>query len=96
MYYSTDTGRVSIFLRYAFVARNRIECMVAKPSETRLLLGTFTLSGDDEQARLTISKRLDDYDFPNGVGDELKVEYVQSNGDSRLELTPAQEGGQHG
>lgn len=47
-----------------------------KPTERVKLLGCFTLHGDTDNVRLTISKNLEMEDFPSEVGEDVKVELV--------------------
>lgn len=58
----------------------------------RVSFGSYTLTGNNDRCKLEISKRLDDYDFPNNAGEEVLVELVESvEGKSRLEIVPAGE-----
>lgn len=57
----------------------------------RVAFGEFSLSGE-LQTTLTISKRLDSYDFPNHAGASVSVELVVfEDAPNRLEVKPVGE-----
>lgn len=59
---------------------------------SRVSFGTFTLSGAERQPRLSITKDLDGYDFPNEKGQDVRVELIEcDDGDDYLEVHPVQD-----
>lgn len=62
------------------------------PGETRVSFGEFELSGDT-QVKLTITKSLDSYDFPNHDDASVRVELVETpeDGPNRLEVIPVED-----
>lgn len=56
---------------------------------TRKIVGDFSLTGTEEQVRLTISKRLDEDEFPVHLEQDVRVELVQEgDGPGYLEVHP--------
>ena len=63
----------------------------SQATEVRKIVGSYKLQGSEENPRLTISTELDDEDFPNQLGSELKVELVipaDESADPYLEVYP--------
>ncbi len=58
----------------------------------RLALGSFKLHGNERVTRLTIPKKLDNYDFPNETGNEVRVELIEPEDEAPyLEVKPVDE-----
>lgn len=61
-------------------------------SKSRVAMGTYTLNGDP-RTTLTISRKLDGYDFPNEPGTDVRVELIErEKKPDKLEVVPVQEG----
>lgn len=64
------------------------------PEAIRRSFGTYTIS-NEEQPRLTITRDLDDFEFPNHAGAEVRVELVQDpKRGPVLEVIPCDGGGE--
>lgn len=63
------------------------------PRTSRRSFGSFTLSGGEDVVRLTITKDLDGYEFPNDRGEEVRVELVdEPEREPYLEIHPMEGG----
>ncbi|WP_225334257.1 hypothetical protein [Halomicrobium urmianum] len=55
----------------------------------RKIVGSFKLTGDEDNTRLTISSNLDPEPFPNEKGTKVSVEFVNpDDGPAFLEVHP--------
>lgn len=59
-------------------------------AEDRRIVGSFKITGDESNRRITLSKKLEGYDFPIELGEEVVAELVEyEDKPNRLELTPS-------
>lgn len=65
------------------------------PRTDRRAFGSYKLTGGENQAtQVTVPSGLDDYPFPNEVGQRVKVEHVDDpERGAYLELIPVEEDG---
>lgn len=64
-------------------------------TEERRSFGDFKITGDEENKRITLSKKLEKYDFPTDLGDDVIVELVECDDrPNRLEIIPCDDGGE--